>query len=237
MTTGEAVTALGYVAGGVAFWLAARRRGRATPGLGLVALAGLMGGLIGAKAVEWALSGRMPPLDPRAGGRTIIGGILCGWLAVEIAKWRLGIRRSTGDLFALALPAGEAVGRVGCHLNGCCYGLPTTARWAVYQHGAWRQPSQIVAAAVALAVFAALWSLRDRLPKEGDLFRAYLLLYGLGRFGVEFLRERPVAFAGLSMAQLVCLEIAASGALFLWLGRRDRPRKWAAEAGGTEEIS
>ena len=93
-----------------------------------------------------------------------------------------------------------------------------------------------------LGIFAALWALRDRLPKEGDLFRAYLVLYGVGRFGVEFLRERPVAFAGLSMAQLVCLEIAASGALFLWLGRRGRPRKWAAErapvaTGGTEEMS
>jgi phosphatidylglycerol:prolipoprotein diacylglycerol transferase len=94
----------------------------------------------------------------------------------------------------------------------------------VYQHGAWRQPSQLVAAAVALAIFAALWSLRDRFPKEGELFRAYLVLYGLGRFGVEFLRERPIAFAGLSMAQLVCLEIAVSGALFLALGRRSAAR-------------
>src|SRR5207247_6012464 len=143
-----------------------------------VSSAGVRGGVLGAKVTEWGLghwqtlaSHPATMLDPRLGGRTIIGGVLAGWLAVEIAKWRLGIRRSTGDLFALALPAGEAVGRIGCFFNGCCYGVPSHVPWAVFQHGAWRHPTQFYAALLAAALFGLLVMLRNRMPREGDLFR------------------------------------------------------------------
>jgi phosphatidylglycerol---prolipoprotein diacylglyceryl transferase len=224
MTLGAFFTALGYVTGILVFLLEARRRRLATEGMRRIALAGLCGGVLGAKLTEWGLThwhtlaahpGAM--LDPRLGGRTIIGGLLAGWLAVEIAKWRLGIRRSTGDLFALALPAGEAIGRVGCYFNGCCYGIPSRVPWAVYQHGAWRHPAQLYAALIAAAIFGTLYTVRDRLPREGDLFRLYLVLYGTGRFGLEFLRERNLAFGGLSLAQWVCLEITVIAVVGLFV--------------------
>jgi phosphatidylglycerol---prolipoprotein diacylglyceryl transferase len=206
-------TALGYLAGALVFYLAARRQRRVTEGMAWVALAGLCGGVLGAKVTEWALT-QGPGfvahpatfLDPRLGGRALIGGILFGWAAVEVAKRRLGIRRSTGDLFALALPAGEAVGRIGCFFNGCCYGVATSLPWAVHQHGAWRHPTQLYASVIAVGLFAALLAARDRLPREGDLFRLYLALYGASRFLLEFLRERTPVFGGLSLAQWICLE-------------------------------
>jgi phosphatidylglycerol---prolipoprotein diacylglyceryl transferase len=289
MTLGSVLTAAGYLIGLLVFYLAARQRGLATEGMRHVALAGLCGGVLGAKLTEWGLGhwqtlaahpGAM--LDPRLGGRTIIGGVLAGWLAVEVAKWRLGIRRSTGDLFALALPAGEAVGRIGCFFNGCCYGVPSHVPWAVYQHGAWRHPAQLYAALIAAAIFGTLFALRnricdsgrdrkelrkrestrkreknrianrltqsdrsepagfrafahfrafavpfgafrsrsDRMQREGDLFKLYLVLYGVSRFGLEFLRERNLAFGGLSLAQWVCLEIAVVAWLALDTSRR-----------------
>jgi phosphatidylglycerol:prolipoprotein diacylglycerol transferase len=218
MTLGSAVTAGGYVVGLLVFYLAARQRGLATEGMRHIALAGLCGGVLGAKVTEWVLehwqtfaSHPAAMLDPRLGGRTIIGGVLGGWLAVEIAKWRLGIRRSTGDLFALALPAGEAVGRIGCFFNGCCYGVPTHVAWAVYQHGAWRHPTQLYSALVASAIFGTLFALRDRMPREGDLFKLCLVLYGVSRFGLEFFRERHLAFGGLSLAQWACVGITVIG--------------------------
>jgi phosphatidylglycerol:prolipoprotein diacylglycerol transferase len=227
---------MGYLVGAAVFYLEARRRGRATEGMGWVALAGLGGGVLGAKVTEWVLvhgsafaANPASMLDPRLGGRTLIGGVIAGWAAVEVAKRRLGIRRSTGDLFALALPAGEAVGRVGCFFNGCCYGIPAGVPWAVYQHDAWRHPAQLYASAIALALFGALLALRDRLPREGDLFRLYLVLFGIGRFGLEFLRERTTAFGGLSLAQWVCLEIAVVFALALVASRRRAAR--ATEGG------
>jgi phosphatidylglycerol:prolipoprotein diacylglycerol transferase len=224
LTAGLLFTAAGYVVGGLVFYLVVRRQKRATEAMAWVALAGLAGGVLGAKLTEWLLgsgAGQTAGLfDPRLGGRALIGGLVVGWLAVEAAKWRLGIRRSTGDAFALALPAGEAVGRLGCFFNGCCYGVATTAPWAVVQHGAPRHPAQLYAAAAAMAIFGALLVLRDRLPREGDLFRLYLVLFGASRFGLEFLRERSIAFGGLSLAQWVCLELAVAGAAALALSVR-----------------
>ncbi|MBI2301464.1 MAG: prolipoprotein diacylglyceryl transferase [Armatimonadetes bacterium] len=222
MTAGEAVTGAGYV---VAAWVllhAARRRRLATEGMGIVAAAALFGGVVGARLSHWLLvapglwwSHPGALFDPRLGGRTILGGVLAGWLAVELTKRRLGIRRSTGDGFALALPAGEAVGRIGCYLNGCCYGAATNLPWAVWQHEAWRHPSQLYTAAWCVAMYLLLRAWRDRLPREGDLFRLYLVLFGLGRFVLEFTRERESRMLGLSAAQWVGLEIAVLGGLLL----------------------
>lgn len=215
-------TIMAYVVGAGVFYAAARRRGLATEGMGYVALAGFCGGVFGAKLTEWGLShwgalAAQPTaiLDPRLGGRTLIGGVIIGWLVVVVTKWRLGIQRSTGDLFALALPAGEAVGRIGCYFNGCCYGVTTRVPWAIFQHGAWRHPTQIYAALIAGAIFCILLGVRDRLPREGDLFKLYVALFGFCRFGLEFWRERHIVFGGLSTAQWVCLELAVGSALAL----------------------
>jgi phosphatidylglycerol:prolipoprotein diacylglycerol transferase len=227
MSLGFLFTVMGYVVGAVVFYLEARRRGRVTEGMGWVALAGLSGGVLGAKVTEWVVAhgtavAAHPSamLNPRWGGRTLIGGVIAGWVAVEIAKRRLGIRRSTGDLFALGLPAGEAVGRVGCFFNGCCGGVPADVPWAIYQHGAWRHPTQLYAALFALVLFGTFFALRDRMRREGDLFRLYLLVFAAGRLMLEFLREREVVFGGLSLAQWVCLEMVLVFALILFLSRR-----------------
>lgn len=122
-------------------------------------------------------------------------------------------------MWALALPAGEAVGRIGCTLNGCCYGTRFNGSWAIFQHGAWRHPTQIYSALVAALILGILFKLRDQLPREGDLFRLYLLLYGLSRFGIEEFRERHFVFASFSMVQLICLEtavVAAFALVFSW---------------------
>src|SRR5205085_2034721 len=169
-----------------------RARGFSTEGMRLVFLAALAGALIGAallqyasEAVTCAVGGGEPWLFWRRslhehllhlllGGRTWLGALLGGYAGVELAKRPLGIVRSTGDGFALALPLGEAVGRLGCFFAGCCYGRETMLPWAAWQHGAWRHPTQLYSAAAALALFALMWRLRSRMPREGDLFKLYL---------------------------------------------------------------
>jgi phosphatidylglycerol:prolipoprotein diacylglycerol transferase len=220
MTPGECFTALGFLTGAIVFAWQMKARHVFTHGMGLIAAAAIIGGVLGAKITEWLIGsgGSIAQfVNPHSGGRTIIGGIICGWLAVEFVKRRLGIRRSTGDLFALALPAGEAIGRIGCLLNGCCYGTVSNVPWAIYQHGAWRHPSQIYSSLAAILIFGILFYLRNRLTREGDLFRLYLLLYGIARFAIEFWRERNIAFGGLSTAQWVCIElIVVSCIMLLW---------------------
>jgi phosphatidylglycerol:prolipoprotein diacylglycerol transferase len=207
MTIGEVFTALGYVAGLLVYLFVARRRRLLTEGMLVVAFWALFGGFIGAKFGEFVAEGwpiSLSPasiLDPSVGGRALFGGLVGGWLAASFAKRRMGITRPTGDLFAYGLSAGEAVGRIGCYFNGCCYGKPTNFPVAIYQHGAWRHPTQLYSSAAAFIIFYILVLMRKHVSKEGDLFKIYLLLFGITRFGLEFLREGKPALAGLTAMQ------------------------------------
>lgn len=229
MSWGEVFTGLGYATGLTVLMWAARRKKLATEGMAWVGLWGFIGGLFGAKLTElvfigWPITVSFASVfDPRSGGRALLGGVLFGWLAVVFAKRQLGIRRSTGDLFGLALPAGEAVGRIGCFLNGCCYGTECSGPVAVYQHGALRHPSQLYSALTAgMIFFVLIWLDRSgRLSKEGDLFRVYLICFGGTRFGLEFVRQNGSFWFGLTPMQWFCLELLVFGcASLLWRWRR-----------------
>ena len=219
MILGEFFTLLGFLTGALVLWLWSRAQNLNTQGMKWVALSGIVGGVAGAKITQWMIgeSGGLTIaiLNPQNGGKSLIGGLVGGWLAVEIAKRVLGIRRSTGDGWALALPAGEAVGRIGCYFNGCCYGTKCDASWAIYQHGAWRHPTQLYSSAAAALIFAIVWFSRPNFKREGDSFKLYLLLYGASRFAIEFARDRSVVWNNLSLVQIVCLETAIVAALAL----------------------
>lgn len=168
--------------------------------------AGLLGGLAGANLVQWLATG-LP-------GKTIEGGIAGGWIAVVLAKRALGVTRPTGDLFALALPAGEAIGRIACFIGGCCYGKVTSVAWAVHDHDAWRHPTQLYLSLAAAVSFAALYTIerRMRLP-DNALFYAGGMLFCADRFAVDFFRDVAAAPIGLTAAQLGC---CAGFAFFAW---------------------
>ncbi len=228
MSLGECLTVAAYLVGAGAFWMAARRRQMASEGIAYLALAALVGGVIGAKIGEWAVANGaawaahpFAILEVRGGGRSILGGVLGGWIAVEIAKKRLGIRRSTGDLWALALPWGEAVGRIGCWFNGCCFGAPWSGPCAVWQHEAWRFPAQFLSSACAFAIGCFLWWPRKETLREGQLWHWYLMGWGACRVGIEFVRNHPSYDGMLSSAQWTALVILTIGVV-LW--RRDRER-------------
>lgn len=93
------------------------------------------------------------------GGKTIVGGLLGSWFAVELGKKLEGITTRTGDLFAIPLCIGIAVGRVGCLLAGLAddtYGKPTSLLWAVdFGDGIARHPTQ--AYEILFCVFSGLF--------------------------------------------------------------------------------
>lgn len=198
---GAAYTLAAYV-----FWQAARRRAMSTDGIARIAAAGLIGGLAGANLLQLFATG-LP-------GKTIEGGIVGGWLAVIWMKRRLGITRSTGDLFALAIPAGEALGRIGCFIGGCCYGKAASVAWAVHDHGALRHPAQLYLSVAAATCFAILLAVeRRRILPENGLFYLGAVLFCADRFVVEFFRANAPAAYGLTLAQWLC---CASAAFFAW---------------------
>lgn len=200
------VYAAAYFAAASVFWWMARRRGLSSNVAALIMTAGLLGGLAGANLVQWLATG-LP-------GKTIEGGIAGGWIAVVLAKRALGVAQPTGDLFALALPAGEAIGRVACFIGGCCYGKTAAVAWAVHDHDAWRHPTQLYLSIAAAASFAALYAVerRTRLPGNA-LFYAGGMLFCADRFTVDFFREVAATPLGLTAAQLGC---CAGFAFFAW---------------------
>lgn len=190
---------------GVFGWMA-RRRGLDTAGMWLLMQAGLLGGLVGANLAQLLATGTP--------GKTIEGGFIGGYLAVVWMKRRLGIVRPTGDLFALALPAGEAIGRIGCFIGGCCYGKVSSAALALHDHGALRYPTQLFLSAAAAAMFALLlWLERKRVLPENGLFYTQGMLFCMSRFVIEFFRDGHVALGALTLAQLGCI---AGFGFFAW---------------------
>jgi len=207
---------LGYALGGLIFYLEARRRkafsGEALLYVVLGALAGaLLGSKLGSAVFVYPQYFRQHPYAlflPQTGGKTLVGGIIGGYLGVTIAKKILKIKNSTGDLFAPALSLGIAVGRIGCFLNGCCGGIDGL-------------PVQLFESAFCLGLFAYLWKIRATTRKDGDLFKIFLLAYSAFRFSIEFFRADTVpAFSHLSLAQVICL------AVFIWMAQSFlRPKK------------
>jgi prolipoprotein diacylglyceryltransferase len=151
---------------------------------------------------------------PAWGGKTIVGGLVGGTIAVEVVKRRIGETRRTGDPFVLPLALGMAIGRVGCFLAGLddhTEGGPTTLPWGVdFGDGIRRHPATLyeIVALGALAAWAAAWS-RHPLKQEGDLFRGFLAGYAAFRFALEFLKPDDHDWLGLSAIQVACLVVLA----------------------------
>lgn len=142
------------------------------------------------------------------GGKTIVGGLLGGWIAVEFTKQIRGIHSRTGDLFALPLCLGIAIGRVGCFLAGLAddtYGTPTTLPWAVdFGDHIPRHPTQLYEI-LFLALLAALLHLYNQHPHpQGATFRLFLAAYLGWRLAIDFLKPQSLVH-GLNLIQWCCV--------------------------------
>ena len=189
----------------------------------LVYAAALVGGLFGAKlaflaAEGWSHWESWPAL---LSGKSITGALLGGYLSVEIAKHFLGITRTTGDRFAVLVPASIGIGRIGCMFAGCCAGVECADGWYAWRDadGHARVPTQAIESLFNLA-FAA-WSLLafHRRWCEGNCFHVYLITYGIVRFSVEFVREREAILGPLGGYHFMAIALIALGA---WRWRREK---------------
>lgn len=180
----------------------------------LLFAAAVAGAAAGSKVLAWAYDPwpvLAHPGDVRLllAGKTIVGGLLGGLVAVEVVKKRLGERTATGDLYVFPLIVGMAVGRVGCFLTGLAddtYGTPTTLPWGVdFGDGIARHPTQLYEIAF-LALLAGVLAWRARRPHErGDLFKLFLAAYLGWRLAIDFIKPAHVTVLGLNPIQLACV--------------------------------
>ena len=142
------------------------------------------------------------------GGKTIVGGLLGGWIAVEITKRIRGIHSRTGDLFAIPLCIGIAVGRIGCLLAGLAddtYGTPTSLPWGIdFGDGIPRHPTQLYEILFLVFLAAILYRYNRKPHPEGTTFRIFLFAYLLWRLVIDFIKPQPLLH-GLNLIQWACV--------------------------------
>jgi len=153
-------------------------------------------------------------------GLTIYGAILGAalgiWIYSRFSKSQFGY---LADLIMPGLILAQVVGRIGCTVNGCCYGIeaPTWLPWSVvYTHpnsyaplGIPLHPTQPYEIIYLLIIFGFVLMLRGRLKSEGSLFLVYLGLYSAWRVGIDFLREGTPFLFGLHQAQVIGIIVLA----------------------------
>jgi phosphatidylglycerol---prolipoprotein diacylglyceryl transferase len=179
------------------------------------------------------------------GGLTLYGGIIAGtvvglWMAKRqgLSPWKVA------DALAPSIAIGAALGRVGCFLNGCCYGRPTKLPWGVVyppdtfpglEFGATPiHPSQLYFSLGSLALFVVLWRIRKRVTVPGTLFWGFALM----RIPLDFTRAyEPGSVLGhvggleISESQVVSLALALFAILMtLRLRRQVAPPEPATTA-------
>lgn len=194
----------------------------------MVVFSGLLGARLFYVVQEWSWY-REHPLEifqVWQGGLVYFGGVFLSLLAVLIyvRRKRLPVLR-TFDFLIVYIPLVHAFGRLGCFLNGCCYGGPCDFPWAVQFPSlpVPVHPTQLYEVVFNLILFGFLANqdLRQRTP--GTLTVLYLILYPAGRFSLEFLRgDQTILFASLTLQQIMSLVFIGFGALLYGILRYRR---------------
>ncbi len=151
------------------------------------------------------------------------GGFTAGLLAFIIY---IRVKRypfwQMADIIAPYLALAYAIVRIGCFLNGCCYGVISDAACTVVfpeVDGFHRYPTQLYSSALNLLLFGLLYRYYPRRRFDGQVFAGYLVGYAVYRFLIEFFRENWVFYGPLSIAQVYSLLILAAG-LIIYVWRR-----------------
>jgi len=228
--THDAFTVLALVVGFAIYYHELRRRDWLDSTIVLISVAAVAGAVVGARVITaWehleyyaALDGVPLTVAIEHSGKSLIGALAGGYLAVAITKRLFGYTRSTGDAYLLAIPVATAIGRVGCFLSELPLGTPTDLPWgmtvspeaaAVFARCPGchlpMHPSMLYEIAFNVIAAAVIVAYRDRVAVPGDGLRIYLLTAGLFRFLVEFVRGNEPQALGLTGPQWVLIPFIA----------------------------
>ncbi len=188
----------------------------------------LIGGLIGARVMYILLNFyyfRRNPLEIfylSRGGLVYYGAFIGGVLAsgIYVFKKKLSFW-NTADLFAPYIALGQAAGRIGCFLNGCCYGrevlgtFPLRVSFPGSSIG--RHPTQVYSSLVLILLFLMLKAFRSRRRFAGEVFIVYCAAYSFQRYLMEFLRgDNPPILFYMTVSQVMSAVLFAAS-LLVWL--------------------
>jgi phosphatidylglycerol:prolipoprotein diacylglycerol transferase len=221
--------ALGFLACGAVVARRLRELGRSVDWAYEIVFAALVGGVVGARGyflIENFSQVKHDLIGSVFSGSGLVwyGGAIGGAIGVIAwMRWRGVLELWMFDLCATALALGYAIGRIGCQVSGDGdYGIRSSLPWAMgYPHGTVPtppgvrvQPTPIYETVAMCLVAYLLWRLRDRV-RPGVVFALYLVLSGLERFLVEFIRRNDEVLAGLTSPQLESVALFVIGLVWL----------------------
>jgi phosphatidylglycerol:prolipoprotein diacylglycerol transferase len=226
-----------------ALWLAgklAKRQGLNADSVTNLGIYCALAALAGAKLMMFIVDFRYYAEHPgeilslgtlRAGG-VFYGGLIA---ALAVAFWYMRKTRlpalKTADVFAPAIALGHGIGRIGCFMAGCCWGIECDRPWAVtftdpvanelvgVPLNKALHPTQLYEAAAEFVIFGVLYRMSQKRHGDGAIIGAYLMLYSTVRFIVEFYRvhEQGNLWGGpLDTSQWISLVLLMVGA-WLWI--------------------
>ena len=234
--------ALGFVAAGLLVARRLKELGKPVDWAYEMIFAALVGGIVGAR-VDYIIENYDSVSDDLLGnifsgaGLVWFGGAVGGAIGVLLwARWRRVFNLTLLDICAPGLAIGYAVGRIGCQLSGDGdYGIAWDGPWAMaYPDGTEPttetvHPTPIYETLAMGAIAYLLWRLRDRY-RPGILFALYLLLAGLERLLVEFVRRNDDVALGLTQPQLISVAMILAGGLWIGLVARRSGLRRAQES-------
>lgn len=186
----------------------------------IVIIAGLIGARLGWFITEGLGTNFVEVLKIWNGGMIwsggLIGAIIASFFYIRYKKLNFF---KYADAFALGLPLGHAIGRLGCFFAGYHLGKVTTLPWGIMFEGQLRHPMPLYEIAFLVPFFIVLWRIRKDSKFDGWLFSIYLLGYSTVRFFLDFLRADPT-YLGLTVAQYAALFIIAVTGAILYLRRK-----------------
>ncbi len=143
------------------------------------------------------------------GGLSWFGALLLGaFLGIVYLKNKKLLIYKILDLVVPFVALGQGIGRIGCLLNGCCFGK--ISKFGIYfsVHKLVLIPIQIYSSLLLIVIFVILRFLQDKPHKDGEIFFTYLLLYSVKRFFIEFWRaDNEIIFLGLTLYQIISIAI------------------------------
>lgn len=194
----------------------------------------LLGGLIGGRLLYVALNWEHYIANPvqiikfQEGGLAYQGAFVFAAIAgifmarlKKIDFWR------GSDLIMPYVALGQALGRMGCFLNGCCYGNVVDSGLAVTFPGetVMRAPTQLYSSLMLIVIFVALRSFSRKKPFEGYVFVMYLLFYGMLRFFMDFFRGDELSRIGvITLSQGISVGMFVVGLVILGMKIRKATR-------------
>lgn len=194
----------------------------------LLVVVGLAGARLTYVALDWRSYASAPGsiIAVWDGGLTFFGGLVAGCIAGLLwARWHSVGAAALADLLAPSIALGYGIARIGCFLNGCCYGRPTSLPWGVRFHEDGgdvltppSHPAQLYSTFMSFIVFWMLTRLEKRSLPAGRIFGSWLILSSIERFIMENFRRgvtAEVIWGNLTQAQLACLVLMLIGAMVI----------------------